>query len=276
MKPVENPPRFVEHPEFGRDWSAAAEETINAERLARIGDGVSQSLQSLQSGAMAGGATSVVKTTTLVKLVAPLLVAGGLIGGYLLQGAEVERSDVPAAVVIEEPSEPVEPGVHQATPQEEEPRPKSKRRVVPPVRKAKRDVEKVAPRPSVLPAQLDAFKAAQSDASAGDYGAALQRIGQLQAEHPDTPLRPEIELARADWLVRAGRYPEATTQLQRLLLNSGFEEKKGAIFQMLGDSWVKRGRCDRATGAYEKALSHGVANEQAAMVRTAIKNCEGR
>jgi len=128
----------------------------------------------------------------------------------------------------------------------------------------------------MLPAQLELFAKAKKVADGGDFTQALRFLVEFEEKYPDSPLDPEIRLARAEYLVRAERLNAATEELQRLLVDPTFHGKKALLFQLLGDVWMKRGRCDRATGAYEKALAAGLPNEESAAVGTAIEKCRAR
>ncbi len=270
MKRVENPPRLLEHPEFGRDWSAAAQEAIEPERLRQLGDGMAQAVRGLGAGAATSGAGLTAATTA--KVLVPVFVVGAATAGYFLRGRGDPLREPPRAAVVKEPIRP-----EVSEPQDaKEPEPVKQPARTPRVSLARRQpapTERVKQQASELPVQLREFQTAQQEAAAGDYGAALGRISRLEERFPKSPLSTDMELARADWLVRAGKYAEATVQIQKLLLNRDVAGKKGTLFQLLGDAWMKRGRCDRAVRAYENALSHGVDDEQAAMVRTAIENC---
>lgn len=284
MKPVENPPRLRDHPEFGRDWSAAAENSVDAERLARLGESLSRAVEGLERGAGAAASTSGLDAARIAKISLPLLVVGAVVATTLLrESPEPHPQGAPVLVVDQDqhqglghaPGETHEP---DSTPEPKEPERSLDRPPVRPARpKAAQDAVAPTPSPksSELPDQLQEFRAAQAEAEAGDFNAAIARMTRFEARYPQSPLGPETQLARADWLIRAGRNAEATVQIQKLLLNPELNARQGTLFQLLGDSWMKRGRCDRALGAYEKALAKGIDPAQEATVRVAIEKCGG-
>ncbi len=297
MKSNEGPPRLVEHPEYGQDWAAAAGDDFEAERLARCGGRISAEVAGLSAGAGLSGAGAT-GLLTVAKVVAPILLVGGLLAAYLAMrepASVIPVAQEPQPVIQERepdktPVRPVQPKIVQPPPADAPEsekravrpapkRPKPKRRKIEPQQPAPAKLPEpespvVKEAPSALPQQLALFDGAKRLAKDGKLDAALTKLDELERRFPESHLRREARLARADYLVQGNRPEEAAVQIQRLLLQSDFSSKRPVLLQLLGDSWMKRGRCDRARGAYRKALGAGLNKKRANMVRLAIKKCE--
>jgi hypothetical protein len=281
MKPIENPPRLLSHPEFGRDWRAAADDAIPSERLASCGQAVAVKVAALQAApAGVGTGTGVaIKTSVIVKIGLPILAVGGTVAAYavLHDSAPPFKPQQPAvtrpANPIDETASAIAPTPPSALSGEAIHAPKRQTKVAEPPTLA---VENTASESSLLPEQLGLFNEAKQLAGRGDFDGALLVLAQIEERYPQSPISPEARLARAEYLVRAERHGEATQEIQKLILDPALVGKKATLFQMLGDSWMKRGRCDRAVAAFKNALASGLSDDQAVIVQSAIKKCGDR
>ena len=274
MKPVENPPRLLEHPEFGRDWSAAAGEEFASDRLAACGQEIAGQVAALSTGlAGAGVATKAASTgATIAKVTLAVIAVGGMVTAYVaLSDSPKDEVQAPPPVeeVVEAPS--VVPPIEEARESKPVPRPTKVKR-----KTAAAKTEQPRLQSSLLPEQLRLFERAQQAARGGDYDGALRLLQRLETEFPGSPIDPETRLAKAEYLVRGKRYREATVEIQKMLLEPPLAGKRATLYQMLGDAWMNRGRCDRAVGAFEKALESGLEPTHEEAVRAAVGKCEAR
>jgi len=124
-----------------------------------------------------------------------------------------------------------------------------------------------------LAEQLRLFTAARAAAQAGDYGQALAQLDELERRYPDTALRAELDLSRADYLARSGQERAAVTLLERLVADPEHVGRKAELLHTLGDLWRRQGDCTLATAAYREASQLGLAANQRAEVDRGLAAC---
>lgn len=130
--------------------------------------------------------------------------------------------------------------------------------------------------PSTLPSQLRLYRAAKAAASRGEHARAAQLLRQLLVQYPKSPLAPEAELGRADYLVRAGRADEAEKAIKKIAVDPRHTGRRGEILRVLGDLLRKQGRCKKAKAAYERALAQSLSGREARAARAGIRACGER
>jgi hypothetical protein len=126
---------------------------------------------------------------------------------------------------------------------------------------------------NTLAEQLELYSQAKEAAGRGKYERALLRLDELEHRFPDTALAPEIVLSRADYLARAGRRDEAIAFIDRALSENRVMAKKAEVLRLLGDLWLDRGDCGKATDAFRRALAYGLSREEAEHARKGIEGC---
>lgn len=108
---------------------------------------------------------------------------------------------------------------------------------------------------SALAEQLADFESARAAANRGEYDVALKQLDVLEKQWPDGPLQAEIELSRADYLVRSGRLQEATEVISVLVLDPAHAPRRAELYQVLGDLWIKLDNCPAAVKAYREVVA---------------------
>jgi hypothetical protein len=129
--------------------------------------------------------------------------------------------------------------------------------------------------PSDLDEQIAIYSAARDTAARGDYVRAAERLEQLLARFPSSPIAAEAQLGRADYLTRAGQLDAAAAALEHLIASDVMHGRRGELEQMLGDLRMKQGDCASALTAYQAALDAGVAERSRAAIRRARERCGG-
>lgn len=227
----------------------AADAEVSPERIARNGERVKQLIA-------AGGTLALWKLLVVLGLVGALAIpfvlrsrggeaprapevaiAADATAVPMIADAAIAHDDAaPAAVVVAEP--PPLRHVHVAAPADAAP------------------AEPPPPPPSSdLPAQIELYEAARAAAAAKDFTTALARIDELFYRFPATQLRSDAELARADWLARAGRTADAITAFEALAAADSHRGRRGELLRTLGDLLRRSGDCKRAVDAYTRALA---------------------
>lgn len=256
-----SPPRLKEDPEFGDVLQdAAAEDELTPERIARNGEKVRQRIAALGLAAtslsptiagwlkvMGGGAIVAAVGTGVYFTMNPPTSVDDLVESVptLVAIATEEISPAATPVVIETPvgtqiamiaptpSIALSTGTPEAT-------------AVP---TADATVDS-----SALAEQLADFESARAAANRGQFDVALQQLDALEKQWPDSPLAAEIELSRADYLVRSGRLQEATEVISALVLDPAHAPRRAELYQVLGDLWIKLDNCPNAVTAYKQVV----------------------
>ena len=300
MKPVPHPPRLIEDAEFGELIQSAADRPVSPERIRRNRRAIQAHAAGLATtGVLAGTQALALKSFLLTKIVLPLAVAAPIVTTIVLWEGEgepakeavqpVERKIVPPPVEVPVASPEAEPETH--SPEEEievqeagESVEKEADETAAEVgRKRKQSALAMSPRApaetrreSLLPEQLRLFTLAKNEARAGAYGAAISRLDQLRREFPETPLLPEILLTRAEYLVRSGRDEDAVRFINSILEDRRVANKKAQLLLLVGDSWLRRGSCEHAVPAYQRALGLGLGDRESRAARAGLLKCRPR
>lgn len=285
-----NPERLLNDPEFGSLLEGAkAADGLSAERIATNGARIAQRVSALEgaSGAAAVGGSAALKVGVAGVLIAAV---GGAIWFFNPSETPTVQPD-PAPVVVQhdnpqpaqvvvpvadEQQEPVttdESTDQQSTPVEVA--------VAVPAQPTPAHVEAVPveqtqtaePASSTLTEELAAFETARAAANRADYDGAIQQLDELLTTWPDTALPAEVELSRADYLVRAGRLSEATDAVGALLKDPAHAGRKAELYQLLGDLWVKQNNCPAAVAAYSEVVALDGPVDQG--VRRGLERCSG-
>ncbi|OGQ89767.1 MAG: hypothetical protein A2289_12665 [Deltaproteobacteria bacterium RIFOXYA12_FULL_58_15] len=274
MKPEANPLRLIDTPEFGPVLQEVAARRWAPERLARSADAIETKVASLAVGsAVATGSLSALTTGSAAKLglaiVAGLSVASGVLLWKPNDGAEptannqfeeFRMQDIQEGEWIALPRPSTEPG--------ELGEPRQARN------HSMRLEEPIPPVPhSDLPRQLELFDDAREAANAGDFDTALNRLTTLSDTFPQSPIQVEVLLARAEYMVKAGRDEEAIRFLEAVIEDPALASKKAQLFRLVADAWLRRGQCDRAVPAYQRALGLGLLDEDSINARAGLKKC---
>jgi tetratricopeptide (TPR) repeat protein len=127
-----------------------------------------------------------------------------------------------------------------------------------------------------LAEQLALYDQAKDDAKSSKYARALERLDELERRYPDTALKPEIVLSRADYLARAGKRDEAIRFIEGAIADHRVIAKKAQVLRLLGDLWLDRGDCGKATDAFARALKYGLQGAEAQHAQKGIDSCKTR
>ena len=239
----ESPPRLKYGDEFGTLLRAAGVE-VTPERLAK------------NAAAYKASITPAARTA-LWKLLVPLVVVVGLapvvrrartasppelasplpeLSAEARPHAMVTATESPVPLAVPEPrATPAAPRIAHAIAIPPEP---------PPV-----------PSPSELPEQIRIYEEARDAGGRSDYATGMARLDELMRRFPATALRAEAELARADFLTRAGRIDEAVAALELLVADAAHSGRRSELLRTLGDLHRRSGHCERAVEAYNRALA---------------------
>ena len=246
----ERPPRLKHGDEFGDLLRAAEDVSVTPERLAENAAGY--------KALVATGAT-----TALWKLLVPLVLVIAIV-------PVAYRATRPVAVPSITNASPEHamtgeaPAMHAsvtaleeivAAPAEEPPKPRPAVVVKPPAPVVAMPAPPAVPAPSQLPEQIRIYEEARDAGGRGDFATGVQRIDDLLARFPATPLRAEAELTRAEYLARANRVDEAVRALEALSGNATHKSRHGELLRTLGDLYRRSGDCTRALAAYDRALA---------------------
>ena len=247
-----NPQRLMNDPEFGAALKAAAADGLGPDRLAASGQALEQALVGLDGAAVA--------SPLALKVVA----AGALLAAV---GASLWVYNQP------EPHQPVAtvvPVVVNATPTPTAARialstPEATPQllaVAPTVTAAVIPQVTVEPTPVVLDIsslsdQIVMYDQAKSYAGQQDYDRATATLEKLLETWPATPLKAEVQLSRADYLTRSGRYSEATQYVNAMLVDPAHAGRTNELLRLLGDLWLKQDNCPQAVAAYEAVVANG-------------------
>lgn len=278
------PPRLTADDELGaalRSGDQAQLSGLTEERLAAGAGALEQ--------AIARGAPPT--PLPVWKIGVPLAILAAALGGYYLG----RRGEAPAVERTAEPSPVVATGEADAgavaappdaavvappeTPEaasdpEEAPRP---------ARPARREQprEQPAPAPDIhidaiesdLPEQIRLYDEAREAGARREYAGALDRLDELLRQFPNTPLRADAELTRADLLTRAGRLDDASRSLSRLAADRSHRGRRGELLRALGDVHRKRNDCAQARAAYRRALGEKLSRRERGKVERGLERC---
>jgi tetratricopeptide (TPR) repeat protein len=277
---AERPPRLKESAELGPLLRAADPPVTSPERLAANAAAVQQRI--------AAGVTTFA-VWKLVVVLALVLAALVPLAWWLLHG---ERA--PAAVVTapRDAATAIEPDAAIATvidaSIEPDAAPISEPTVVhPPRGSAMHHAEHVVPDAgtaapldaesapmSDLPEQIRIYEAARDASRRGDFDGALAQLDELMRRFPQTQLRADAELTRADVLARAGRLAEAAQQLEMLAADPAHRGRRGELLRTLGDLYRRLGDCPHALAAYTRAQAERLSDRDRAAVASGRARCE--
>lgn len=246
----ERPPRLKHDEEFGDLLRAADDIGVTPERLA---ENAARYKALIATGA----------TTALWKLLVPLVLVLALVPiAY-----RATRPATPPSITNASPEHALTgeaPAMHAsvtapeeavAAPAEEPPKPRPVVIVKPPAPVVALPAPPAVPAPSELPEQIRLYEEARDAGARRDYATGVQRIDDLLARFPATPLRAEAELTRAEYLARANRVDEAVRALEALIGNATHRSRHGELLRTLGDLYRRSGDCTRALAAYDRALA---------------------
>lgn len=127
--------------------------------------------------------------------------------------------------------------------------------------------------PSRLPEQLQRFNAAKDAAENHDYTAAIAAIDSLLRDFPQTPLKAESELIRADCLIKANRFNDAILATTRLIDDPQHKGRHGELWRVLGDLYLQTQHCPRALEAYRHALTFPLTPTEKETILLTQKKC---
>jgi tetratricopeptide (TPR) repeat protein len=132
----------------------------------------------------------------------------------------------------------------------------------------------VAPAPtSELPEQIELYEAARAAGARGAFADGLTKLDDLLQRFPQTPLRPDAELTRADLLSRAGRLDDAALALDALASSPAHRGRRGELLRTLGDVHRQRKDCKAAMEAYTLAQTVTLGTAEKAKVARGIEAC---
>jgi TolA-binding protein len=129
------------------------------------------------------------------------------------------------------------------------------RHVAPPVDAPVVEDAPPVPPPSDLPVQIELYNQARAAAAARDFTGALDKLEELLRRFPQSPLRADAELTRADVLARANRLPDAANAFEALARDDMHRGRRGELLRTLGDLYRQLHDCTHATEAYTRALA---------------------
>lgn len=278
MRPQANPPRLMQDPEFGGALKSAAKRKWSRVRLEQNAEAIRAKIAGkAAAGVATATATAALEGSTVAKI--GLLLLFGLTAGTaaILWSSDesTDERDRPATFdAAPEPESTMSAAEASVpTPAAAPQRPITEHEERRPIRpKARRE----EPTPSTLPAQLELFGRAQQAAQQGNYDHALSLLDSMRQEYPNSPIKAEISISRAEYLVAANRYENAIELIESILAEKGVTPKKAQLLQLAADAWMKKGNCDRAAVAYQKALGLGLGSDQAASARSALRKCKGQ
>ena len=271
---IESPKRLKDDAQLGAAIRAA-ETTIAPERIASNGDAI--------KAAIAAGA----RTFSVWKVLLPiLLVGGGFVAWRQLREAPARVASiehVEPAPVIADAGVPIVDAetivvveADAAVVAAETPKPK--RPVVEVVADAgvavvEIDAAVVAPPASELPEQIRLYEAARAAGARGAYADGLANLDDLLQRFPQTPLRADAELTRAELLARANRLDEAAVALDALATSDAHRGRRAELLRTLGDVHRQRKDCKSAVDAYQRARSVTPSTAEKAKIDRGIEAC---
>jgi len=270
MKPEPNPPRLINNPEFGEMLKGVATRRWNPERLTQNADVIQAKVAGLAAmGTATTGTVAAIRGPTIAKVAVPLALA--ISGGTAVVLWDSTPPEPPtSSAVIQESTNPPdqieEPGPEPAKQPQDETQTRPRR---------KKAVSKPKPTSS-LPEQLRLFERAKAAASRGDPARALRALDLLDARYPETTLRGEILLARAEYLSQSDDDDAAIRFIESILDQPVVTAKKAQLLRLVADIWLRRGICERAVPAYQRALGLGLNRADASSARAGLKKCTRR
>lgn len=130
------------------------------------------------------------------------------------------------------------------------------------------------PPPSVeLAEQLRLYERATRLGRAGQYAQGIELIDELLARYPQSLVRPDALLTKAELLMRAGDDRAALALFEHLVRDPAHHRRKGELWRVLGDLHRKLGDCAKAFEAYETAHESSLSSREAAAVARGMKMC---
>jgi TolA-binding protein len=277
---AERPPRLKESAELGPLLRAAEPPAISPERLAANAAGIKQRI--------AAGVTTVAVWKIIVALALVLVP----LAWWLLRGEAHERPPLardaailpderepitePAAASVPEPTAIAEPAITEpATAKVPAHAPHAPRRSAPHVvPDAGPAVDAEPALTSDLPEQIRIYEAARDASRRGDLDGALARIDELLRRFPETQLRADAEVTRADVLARAGRLAEAAQAFEALAADPAHRGRRGELLRTLGDLYRRLGDCPHARAAYTRAQAERLNDRDRDAVTRGLGHCE--
>ncbi|MFH1132244.1 MAG: hypothetical protein V1754_12980, partial [Pseudomonadota bacterium] len=275
---------LIQDPEFFDAIRLAAGDELSPAELKHFGSSLASKLATLAPPtAPPPIAATSLKLTTIAKISLPLVI-GGLAATYALWPESPEQTQRKTVLtpIVENTLDAGELQVdlsalaHDLDRNVEDTIPdKPARRH----NKSRDPMNADAPKPapgSLIPEQLGLFRAAKIKAHEGRFQEALGILEQLEIRFPNTALRAEIALSRAEYLALAGQTQKAIVAVQKVLANPAYRGKRAELLRLLGDLWLKAGRCDRAQQAYKHAISEGLDSQKAAEAYRGLQKCKGQ
>lgn len=131
----------------------------------------------------------------------------------------------------------------------------------------------VEPDSSSLAEQIRLYEQASRLAQAAKCLEAIEQLETLLRRFPSTPLRPEIALARIEYLIAARQHRAAISRINGFLRDGGDPGKQAELARVLGDLYVHIGDCANAVRAYQKALAGSLAKAEQDAAARGIDGC---
>lgn len=185
------------------------------------------------------------------------------------------RAVAPIASPVVTPSKPVAVVSPAASPTNPAPTPSS------PVASSPVGASPVVPTPaelppaaSDLPDQIKLYEAARAAKSRKEFAVALARLDELMRRFPATPLRPDVDLTRAELLMLSDRLGDAAIALDKLANDPAHRGRRGELLRTLGDVRRKQKDCPGAIDAYMRAREAKLSAQEASRVERGIERCQ--
>ena len=127
---------------------------------------------------------------------------------------------------------------------------------------------------SSLQEELKLFNLASHYSEKGNHNEALKYLDKLEQHYPKTILKPEIEINRVNYLIKAGKVKQAVNAIEKILLDKSDDERKPELNCLLGDLWLKLDDCKKAVNFFKKALMLNINGEERDIAMQGIKKCK--
>lgn len=134
-------------------------------------------------------------------------------------------------------------------------------------------VDAGAPPSLDLSVQLQLYERATKLGRAGHYAEGIAVIDELFARYPQTVVRSDALLTKAEFLIHAGRDRKALPLLEELAAMLSQRHRRGELLRVQGDLLRRLGDCPAARKAYDRAQRNALSREEAAAVGRGLAHC---
>ena len=112
--------------------------------------------------------------------------------------------------------------------------------------------------------QLARFEDARAAAARGDHDRSVAMLERMLARYPQTPLRAELELSRAESLLRGGHSARALQAFLELVGDPAHRGRASELWLVIGDLQLVLHRCLHAEASFGRAAQLGAARRDIA------------